>query len=357
MEVFNELNRGRHENLLFFQHLESGLKGVLAIHDSSLGPAVGGVRCWNYASEEFLIQDALKLAETDSLSAALSGCDAGGGKAIIWVKPEDKTETLLRAFGIFIHSLGGRFIASAELGTSSNDMQVIGKETPFVTGLYKGDGPESDYCSLTARGVYLGMKAAAKAVFGSASLKGRKIAVQGLGKVGTALIDFLVKEGAEIFISDLFFEKVKAARDRNPAAVMIPPDEIAFHPVDILSPCAVGSVLERASVKRLRCRIIAGAASNQLAEDGVAEDLAAAGILFLPDFLLNGGDKVVANAEIYGLPRSTCLPAMEKVYGLVESLLAEADSQKTAPFRIARSWALERMKKTRTLKKLFKPKS
>lgn len=355
MGVFAEMGRNRHENLLFFQHRDSGLRGVLAIHDSCLGPAVGGVRCWNYESEEDLCRDALRLSESASLSAALFGCDAGGGKAILWGNPEEKNETMLRAFGIFLQSLGGRFIASAELGTSSQDMDVIGKETQFVAGLLKGQGFESDYSAITARGVFLGMKAAAKVVFGSASLKDRTIAVQGLGKVGTALLDLLAKEGARLFVSDLYFEKVKTARDRLPGLEMVPPDEIPFRPVDILAPCALGGLLTPEAVGRLKCKIVAGAATNQLSEEAVADSLAKAGILYLPDFLLNAGDIIMVNADIYGIPGKTCLPTVERVYGLAEELLLKAQATSQTPTRIAREWALDRMRRIRTLKKIFKP--
>ena len=213
MGLFSNLAHSRHENILYFQHRESGLKGVLAIHDSSLGPAVGGVRCWKYESEQLLVQDALRLSENASLTAALFGCDVGGGKAIIWANPEDKNEAMLRAFGIYVQGLGGRFYASADLGTTGQDMDLISKETRFVTGHIKGQSTESDHSTITARGVLLGMKAAAKVTFGAASLKGRKIALQGVGKVGLALLELLVQEEAQIFVSDIFFEKVKNAKE------------------------------------------------------------------------------------------------------------------------------------------------
>ncbi|RCK81754.1 MAG: Leucine dehydrogenase [Candidatus Ozemobacter sibiricus] len=355
MGVFAEMGRNRHENLLFFQHRDSGLRGVLAIHDSSLGPAVGGVRCWNYASEDELCRDALRLSESASLSAALFGCDAGGGKAIIWANPEEKNEVMLRAFGIFLQSLGGRFIASAELGTTSQDMDVIGKETQFVAGLLKGQGVESDYSAITARGVFLGMKAAAKVVFGTASLKDRKIAVQGLGKVGTALLELLAKEGARLSVSDLYFEKVKAARDRYPGIEMVPPEEIPFHPVDILAPCALGGLLTPETVGRLKCKIVAGAATNQLSDDSVADLLAKSGILYLPDFLLSAGDIIMVNSDMYGIPTKTCLPTVERVYGLAEELLVKVQTTRQTPTKIAREWALDRMRRIRTLKKIYKP--
>lgn len=355
MAVFPEMSRNRHEHLQFFQHRESGLRGVLAIHDSCLGPAVGGVRCWDYPSEDLLVQDVLRLSESASLSAALFGCDAGGGKAILWADPAAKNEVMLRAFGIFLQSLGGRFIASPELGTTSQDMDIIGKETQFVTGLLKGQNLEGDGSAITARGVLLGMKAAAKSVFGGSSLEGRKVAIQGLGKVGSALLELLAQEGAKLFVSDLYFEKVKNAKDRHPAIEMVPPSEITGLPVDILAPCALGGVLTPESVGQLRCRIVAGAATNQLATEETADALMQAGILYLPDFLLNAGDLVMVNADIYGIPAKTCQPTVERVYGLVEALLARARASGEAPHRIAKAWALDRITHIRTLKKLYKP--
>lgn len=356
MEVFDALKRNRHENLMFFQHRESGLKGVLAIHDSTLGPALGGVRCWDYQTEDHLIRDALRLAENASLSAALFGCDAGGGKAVIWCDPRKLSETMLRALGIFLHSLGGRFIASPDLGTSARDMEVIAKETPFVAGKSGTGSSDLDYSAITARGVFLGMKAAAKSIFGSAVLKGRKIAIQGLGKVGSALMTMLVEEGAELFVSDLYFERVKAAKDKNPACVMISPDEIPFVPVDIFAPCAMGDLFDADSIKKLRCRIIAGAATNQPASEDIVSEIERLGIIFLPDFLLNAGDIIMVNAEIYDVQPENCLSEIEKVYGLVENLLIKSKSRGKTPYATAKEWAIERMKRIRTLKKLYRTK-
>lgn len=344
------------ENLMFFQHKDSGLKAVLAIHDSSLGPTVGGVRCWNYPSEEMLIKDAVKLAEYASLSAALFGCDVGGAKAIIWANPDEKNEAMLRALGIFIQSLGGRFIASPELGTTSKDMDMIGKETQFVAGFLRSSTFENDYSSITARGVYLGIKAATKAVFGSSSLKDRKIAIQGLGKVGTALLEEIIKENPKvIYISDLFFEKVKAVRDKYPQTIMVKPEELLYTDVDILSPCALGQIFDNDSIKKLKCKIIAGAATNQLADDMIADELHKMKILYLPDFLISIGDIVMINADIYGIPQKNCFSIVEDVYSKTEEIIKISKSQNIPPFYIAKQWALDRMAKIRTLKKIYKP--
>jgi len=355
MSLFPRLARAEHENLLFFQHRDSGLKGVLAIHDTSLGPAVGGVRCWNYETEGQLVRDALCLSESASLSAALFGCDAGGGKAILWANPEDKNEAMLRAFGIFLQGLGGRFIASADLGTTSQDMDLISKETTFVTGHIKGQTNEGDHSRITARGVLLGMKAAAKVNFGSASLKGRKIAIQGIGKVGMALLELLVLEGAQLYISDIFFERVKNAKDKFFGVEMVSPDEIQFLPVDIFAPCAMGDLFTKPSIEKLRCKIIAGPAPNQLPNDQAAADLAESGILYIPEFLLNSGDIIMVNAEIYGIPTSNCQKVVERVYCLVENLLVKAKSTNRLPQQLAKEWALERVRSIRTLKKLYRP--
>jgi leucine dehydrogenase len=262
---------------------------------------------------------------------------------------------MLRALGIFIHGLGGRFIASPDLGTTSRDMEVIAKETQFVTGVYRGPEPADDYNAITARGVLLGMKAAAKVAFGSAALKGRKIAIQGLGKVGSALMELLLAEGAELFVTDIFFERVKVAKDKNPSCIMVPPEEALDLPVDILAPCAMGDLFSPASIERLKCKIIAGAATHQLAHEDVAGLLQERGVIFVPDFLLNAGDIIMVNAEIYGIPREQCRVSIEKVYGLVENLLLKAKTKKQIPYVVAKEWALERMKSIRTLKKLYRP--
>ncbi|HNV71082.1 MAG TPA: Glu/Leu/Phe/Val dehydrogenase dimerization domain-containing protein, partial [Candidatus Ozemobacteraceae bacterium] len=323
MAIFEELRRNRHENLFFLQHRESGLRGVLAIHDSSLGPAIGGVCCREVESEDRLAAEALLLAEQASLAAATFGTDCGGGKAILWCRPEQKNEWMFRAFGAYLEGLGGRFIASPDLGTTAADMSHIARETRFVAGVPKPDAnePSDPYTALTARGVFLGIKAAVKAALGASNLSGLKIGVQGLGKVGLALVSLIVAEHGIPYITDRLFEQVKTARDRFHSAVMVRPNDLWETELDVLAPCACSAVLSDSTVERLNCRIVAGAASRQHTDERVIERLHERGILYIPEFVINGGDMLLIDAELRGQPAAAAVRDVELVYARVEALL------------------------------------
>ncbi len=357
MAIFEELCRNRHENLFFLQHRESGLKGVLAIHDSSLGPAIGGVCCRDFDGEEQLAREALTLAEQASLAAASFGCDCGGGKAVLWCRPEEKNEWMFRAFGAYLEGLNGRFIASPDLGTTATDMAHISRETRYVAGVpCPGPGePNDPYTQLTARGVYLGIKAAVKAALGASSLAGLKIGVQGLGKVGLALVSLITADNGIPYITDRLFEQVKTARDRFHTAVMVRPNELWETALDVFAPCACSAILTSETAARLNCRVIAGAASKQHADDGVVEQLHQRGILYVPDFVINGGDMLLIDAELRGQPAAAAVRDVELVYARVERLLDEAKQKKIAPFVLARQFANERMARTQSLRKIHRP--
>ncbi|MBI3039408.1 leucine dehydrogenase [bacterium] len=328
------------------------LNAKIPNHDSSLGPAIGGVRYWNYPSEDALIKDAIRSAESASLTAALCGCDAGGGKAILWGDPSQKNERMFRALGRYIQGLGGRFIAAIDLGTTVDDIAAIQKETEFVVcGSLIGES-ECDYSSITARGVYLGIKAACKTVFGSSSLAGKKISIQGIGKVGFSLLELLHKEKAELYVSDVFFEKVKAAKDAYPDVILVKPAELQALEVDIFSPCAFGDVIGLETVKKLRCKMIAGSANNQLVSEDIADFLDDSGILFLPDFLINSGETITINDALYQIPKVRSQERVEQIYDLVEELLLKAREEKRPPYHIAKDNALKRMREIRSLKKI-----
>lgn len=352
MSIFKDLHNGRHENLFFLQHRESGLKGVMAIHDTTLGPAVGGVMCRKYKSEAEVVHDALRLSESVSLTAALLGCDVGGGKTILCCGAAEKNEAMFRALGAYIQGLGGRFIALADMGVSAENLHCIGKETSYVAEVEKGGVGE-----FTARGVLLGMKSAAKTVFGDSSLRGRKIALQGLGKVGRILLKSLIAEEARIWVSDLVFEKVKDAKSEFPQVDFIHPNELMALPVDILSPCAVGEILDDQALSHIHCRIIAGSAGNQLTNETIAEKLHEKKILYLPDFLLNAGEVIRVDAEIHQHSEDFARQRLERLSMLVDDVLEESLHKGVMPLTIAKKRAQERVKSIRTLKKIFRPRT
>jgi leucine dehydrogenase len=355
VEVFTKMLAKAHENLLFLQHRESGLRGVLAIHDSSLGPAIGGIRFREYPSEQEMILDALQLSESSSLTAALFGCDAGGGKVVVGMPPAAKNEAMLRALGAFIEGLNGRYIATEGFGISKDDLLMVSKETGYVAGVTNPASAVSHATECTATGAYWGLKAAMKVAFGDSSLKNRSIALQGLGKVGLVLLKKLVEEGARVTVSDLRFERVKAAKDQSPEIELVRPEELMKCRVDAIVPCAAGGVLTPEVVAGLHCKVIAGPASKQLGSEDVAELLAQSGIIFVPDFLLSSGDIIVADTELKGYPVEMAHQKAESVFGMVEQLLACAREKKAIPYQIARETALARMIAVRSLKKIYRP--
>ncbi len=356
MEIFSEMSHLGHENLLFLQHKESGLKAVLAIHDSSLGPAVGGIRFWKYQFDSDAILDALELAETASLTAALLDCDLGGGQVIVLASPEEKNEVMLRALGAYIHGLGGRFIATAEIGTTNDDLLILRKETTHVVGGGFSSGAV-ELGKYSAKGVFLGMRAAAKTAFGSDNLKGRSIGILGMESIGLSLTKLLFSAGARVFVSDFSFERVKLAKDRFPEVEMVPPANLLEMPLDVLSPCGVGDILIPENVGKFKCKVIAGSSGNHFGAEKIIEKLHAAGIWCVPDFMLNAGDMIMVDSSLRHHPPESILSRIENMYGMVERLFAQVRERKQNPVKVAKEWAWDRMKKTRSLKKIFRPPS
>lgn len=296
MEVFSYLRERGHEELLFCQDQPSGLKAVIAIHDTTLGPALGGCRMWPYAEEKDAVLDALRLAEGMTYKHAAMGLDFGGGKAVIIGDPRrDKSEALFRAFGKFVQSLGGRYITAEDVSVTAGDLELVARETGFVVGL---PGRSGDPSPATAFGVFQGMKACALHVFGDESLAGRTVAIQGMGHVGRHLARYLKEAGARLLITDIFADCVQeVVRELGAAAVA--PDDIYEVEADIFAPCALGGVVNDDTVPRLRCRIVAGSANNQLAGPQHGRMLRDRGILYAPDYVINGGG-VINVADEFG---------------------------------------------------------
>ena len=262
--LFGTLAELGHEQVVFCNDSITGLKAIIAIHNTVLGPALGGTRMWNYASEEEALTDVLRLSRGMTFKAAISGINLGGGKAVIIGDAKTmKTEAFLRRFGKFVNSLNGKYITAEDVNMKTADMEYIRMETRHVTGLPESMGGGGDPSPVTAYGVYVGMKAAARKAFGTDSLAGRRIAVQGVGQVGTDLVEYLVKEDADIVITDLFEEKAAEVSKRlNVKAVAM--DQIFDTEMDIFAPCALGGVLNSEVIRKLNCAVIAGAAKNQL---------------------------------------------------------------------------------------------
>jgi leucine dehydrogenase len=296
-DLFALLGEYAHEQVSFYFDPASGYRGIIAIHDTRLGPALGGTRFWKYHDDREALVDALRLSRGMTYKAAVAGLNLGGGKAVIIGNHKTtRREPIFRAHGRHVQSLNGRYITAEDVGTSTADMEFIRAETEHVTGLL---GKSGDPSPVTAYGVYCGMKACAQVRYGSDSLAGKTVLVQGCGHVGYFLCKLLFEEGANLIVTDIDPKRVKAvAQDFKATAVKI--DEIYSQPADIFAPCALGAIVNDDTLKRLKVDIIAGAANNQLAEDRHGRQVEAQGMLYAPDYVINGGGLINVNAELHG---------------------------------------------------------
>ncbi|MBK8500256.1 MAG: Glu/Leu/Phe/Val dehydrogenase [Flavobacteriales bacterium] len=305
-----------HEEILFCFDRATGLKAIIAIHDTTLGPALGGTRMWPYASETEALNDVLRLSRGMTYKSSLAGLDLGGGKAVIIGDARtQKTEAMFRRFGQFVDSLNGRYITAEDVGMSTTEMVNILKETKSVAGLPEEMGGSGDPSPVTAYGVYCGMKAAAKKAYGTDDLSGRKVSIQGAGNVGRYLVGYLLKDGAQVFLTDIHDDKLAAIKHEHHSITLVRPEEVYDLDVDIYSPCALGATVNDDTLKRLKCSVIAGAANNQLADENVhGKSVMRKGILYAPDFLINAGGIINCAWERKGYNRKAALRQTEGIY-------------------------------------------
>ncbi len=305
---------GGHEEVVFCHDASVGLKAIIAIHNTALGPALGGTRMWNYKSEDEALVDVLRLSKGMTYKAAAAGLNLGGGKAVIIGDAKtQKSEGLFRAFGHFVNSLNGKYITAEDVGTSVQDMEYIFMETPFVTGIPKDFGGSGDPSPYTAHGVLMGIKAGAKWQLKTDSLKGVRVAVQGLGNVGSNLVKYLVEEGAVITVSDIDPEKMKKHVDQFKVKA-VSPEEILFTECDVLAPCALGAIVNDTSILKLKTKVIAGGANNVLAEARHGNQLREIGILYTPDYVINAGGLMNVFVELEGYSPERAFDKTRKVY-------------------------------------------
>ena len=290
-----------HESVHHFHDEASGLKAIIAIHSSARGPGAGGTRMWNYSDGDAALTDVLRLSEGMSYKNAVADLDLGGGKAVVWGDSRrDKTPELFEALGRAIESLGGRYWTAEDVGISPADLEHVQKHTRYAAGLDHGEAASGDPSPHTAKGVYLGMKAAAKRVFGSESLSGVKIAVQGVGSVGGALARRLADEGAILTLTDVHRANLEQISEQTGARI-VSPEDIYDVDADIFSPNALGAVINKETIDRFQCRLIAGGANNQFADSAVGQALVERNILYAPDFVINGGGIINVASEISGV--------------------------------------------------------
>lgn len=333
-----------HEEIVFHLDRKSGLRAIIAIYSTALGPALGGTRFYPYASTEEATADVLKLSKAMAYKASVAGLDLGGGKAVIIGDPvKDKTDDLLRAYGRFVESLGGRYYTACDVGTFSPDMDIVSQESQYVTGRSEDKGGAGDSSVLTAFGVYQGMRASAQHQWGVSSLSGKRIGVMGVGKVGRHLVGHLHAEGAEIVISDMNADAISRLIDEFPGVTAIPVDEIVTSNVDVLSPCALGGVLNHSTVNAIQAKIICGGANNQLAEPGIAAMLAERGILYAPDYLVNAGGLIQVDDERHGFDFDRAKARTATIYDTSMGVFEYAATNGLTPAEAADRLAENRM--------------
>lgn len=351
MKIFNYLERYDYEQLVFCQDKTSGLKAIICIHDTTLGPALGGTRMWTYESEEAAIIDALRLGKGMTYKNAVAGLNLGGGKTVIIGDPKkDKNEELFRAFGRYIQGLNGRYITAEDVGTTVADMDLIHEETDYVTGISPAFGSSGNPSPVTAYGVYRGMKAAAKEAFGTDSLEGKIIAVQGVGNVAYNLCRHLAEEGANLIVTDINKDAVGRAVEQF-GAKAVDPNEIYSVDCDIYAPCALGATINDDTIPKLKAKVVAGAANNQLKEERHGDQLHELGIVYAPDYVINAGGVINVADELYGYNRERAMKRVELIYDNIAKVIGISKRDGIPTYKAADRLAeerIERMRKSRS---------
>ncbi|MFI0737787.1 Leu/Phe/Val dehydrogenase [Streptomyces sp. NPDC021100] len=343
---------GGHEQVVLCQDRETGLKAVIALHSTALGPALGGTRFHPYASEEEAVRDALNLARGMSYKNALAGLEHGGGKAVIIGDPDTiKTEQLLLAYGRFVASLGGRYVTACDVGTYVRDMDVVARECRWTTGRSPENGGAGDSSVLTAFGVFQGMRAAARTQWGEPTLRGRRVGVAGVGKVGRYLVRHLVEDGAEVVVTDVKQAAVEAIIEKFPQVTAVSDVDVLVRdsraPLDVYAPCALGGALDDETVAALTATVVCGAANNQLAHPGVEKDLADRGILYAPDYVVNAGGVIQVAEELKGFDFDRAKAKAAKIYDTTLAIFERAAADGIPPAAAADRLAEQRMAEAR----------
>jgi len=341
--IFESLAKNGHEEVVFCHNADAGLKAIIAIHNSVLGPALGGLRMWPYASEQEALNDVLRLSRGMTYKAAVSGLNLGGGKAVIWGDPnKDKSEALFRAIGRFVNSLNGRYITAEDVGIDVNDMEYVFRETDYVTGVHQVHGGSGDPSPFTAYGTLQGLMAALQVKYGHEEVGKFSYAVQGAGHVGMQFIKLLREQGAKVFVTDINQTLVqKAVDDYGAEAVSL--DAIYDTDADVYSPCALGGTVNEQTLPRLKCKIICGAANNQLATEAIGDELNARGVLYAPDYAVNAGGLMNVSLEIDGYNRERAMRMMRTIYYNLGKIFQIASRDGIPTYKAADRMAEERI--------------
>jgi valine dehydrogenase (NAD+) len=344
-----------HEQVVFCSDEPSGLKAIIAIHSTALGSALGGTRFYPYRTESDAIADVLNLATSMSYKNALAGLDHGGGKAVIIGDPATaKTEPLLRAYGRFVQSLGGRYVTACDVGTYVQDMDVVARECDFVTGRSPENGGAGDSSILTAYGVFQGMRAAAEHLWGLPTLRGRRVGIAGVGKVGHYLVEHLLKDGAAVVATDVSDRAIARVRNAHPEVELVADNDALIRAdIDVYAPCALGGALDDASVPLLAAKIVCGGANNQLAHAGIEKVLEDRGILYAPDYVVNSGGVIQVADEIQGFNMDRARAKAAHIYDTTQRIFRLAADEGVPPAVAADRLAERRMAEVGRLRGLY----
>ncbi|WP_213818322.1 Leu/Phe/Val dehydrogenase [Garciella nitratireducens] len=349
MKIFDYMEKYNYEQLVFCHDATSGLKAIIGIHDTTLGPALGGTRIWNYETEEDAILDVLRLSRGMTYKNSVAGLNLGGGKAVIIGDPDKiKSEELFRAYGRYVESLGGRYITAEDMNTTTKDMDIIHEETEHVVGL---EGKSGNPSPVTAYGVFRGLLAAVEEAFGTKDLKDKVVAVQGLGAVGYCLCKHLHEAGAKLIVTDIKKEYInKVVQDFGAKAVA--PDKIYGVECDIFAPCAMGAIINDFTIEQLKCKVVAGSANNQLAEEKHGDMLEEKGIIYAPDYVVNGAGVMNVYEELQGYNEQRAMARASGVYEAIKKVIEIAKRDGIPTYKAADRMAEERIHKIGELQKI-----
>ncbi|KEO82356.1 Leu/Phe/Val dehydrogenase [Tumebacillus flagellatus] len=344
MKIFEYMEKYDYEQLVFCHDQASGLKAIIAIHDTTLGPALGGTRMWTYESEEAAIEDALRLAKGMTYKNAAAGLNLGGGKTVIIGNPRtDKSEAMFRAFGRYIESLNGRYITAEDVGTTVQDMEYIRQETRYVTGVSEAFGSSGNPSPMTALGCFVGLKAAAKEAFGTDDVTGKVVAVQGVGNVGYYLCKHLHEAGAKLIVTDINQEAIDRVVNEFGAEVVAPKDIFGVQ-ADIFAPCALGAIINDETIPQLKVKVIAGSANNQLKEERHGDTIHEMGIVYAPDYVINSGGVINVADELNGYNAERATKKIENIYNIISNIIEISKRDGIPTYKAADRMAEDRIR-------------
>ncbi|WP_452222498.1 Leu/Phe/Val dehydrogenase [Lacinutrix salivirga] len=346
--VFGQSSFDNHEQIVFCNDKDTGLKAIIGIHNTVLGPALGGTRMWNYTNEWEALNDVLRLSRGMTFKSAITGLNLGGGKAVIIGDAKtQKTPELMKKFGEFVHSLSGKYITAEDVGMETADMDLVREVTPYVTGISESKGGAGNPSPITAYGVFMGMKAAAKHKFGSDILEDRTVLVQGIGHVGEALVEHLTNEGANVIIADISQERLEAVKAKYNVTIYGGSD-LYSEAVDIYAPCALGATINDDTINKIQAKIIAGAANNQLEDESKhGRILKDKGIVYAPDFLINAGGIINVYAELEGYGKTEIMRKTENIYNTTLEIFKNSEANGTTSHEAALNIAKNRIETRR----------